>query len=98
MMQPLEDLLHRIKWDRGFGTGDFALGYYDRVRDAEEIVPFASVTIDTDRSGTFTFTDADGAAHHVPLHRVRTVYRNGVAIWKRPGKSASHGRARDGRQ
>lgn len=98
MMQPLEDLLHRIKWDPAFGTGDFALGYYDRVRDAEEIVPFASVTIGADRSGTFTFTDADGVAHRVPLHRVRTVYRNGVAIWKRPGKSAPHGRPRDGRQ
>jgi hypothetical protein len=35
-MQPLQDLLHRIKWDLEFGRGEFALGYYDRVVHQEK--------------------------------------------------------------
>jgi len=23
--------------------------------------------------------------HHIPLHRVRTVYKDGVVMWQRPG-------------
>ena len=28
-MQPIHELLHRIKWDLEFGKGEFALGYDD---------------------------------------------------------------------
>ncbi len=82
-MLPLDRLLHRIKWDPEFGKGEFALGYYDRVLAEETVVPFACVTFDGERPGTFTFTDPDGVAHHIPLHRVRTVYKNGAMIWSR---------------
>jgi len=30
-VQPLEELLNRIKWDVEFGKAEFALAYYDRV-------------------------------------------------------------------
>jgi uncharacterized protein (UPF0248 family) len=88
-MLPLDQLLHRIKWDAEFGKAEFALGYYDRVLDEETIVPFASVTFDGQRDDTFTFTDQDGVAHHIPMHRVRTVYRNGAPIWRRPPQPPS---------
>lgn len=85
-MQPLEQLLHRIKWDVEFGKGAFALGYYDRVAHKEHIVPFESVTMDHQRSGTFSFEGEDGLIRQIPFHRVRTVYKDGVVIWQRPGR------------
>ncbi len=80
-------MLDRIKWDAEFGRGEFVLGYYDRVLGRETMVPFASVTVDAQRRGTFTFTDPDGVARRIPLHRVRTVYKDGAVIWRRPASA-----------
>lgn len=90
-MLPLERLLHRIKWDPEFGKGVLALGYYDRVLEGEIVVPFTSVTIDTQRSDTFAFTGQNGVTHRIPLHRVRAVYRDGKEIWRRSGAHARGG-------
>ncbi len=90
-VQPIQELLHRIKWDLEFGRGEFALGYYDRVAHNEIIVPFVSVTLDPQRPWTFSFHDEDGIVHHIPLHRVRTVYKDGIVIWRRPGHPAGDG-------
>jgi uncharacterized protein (UPF0248 family) len=76
-------LLHRIRWEPEFGRGEFALGYFDRVLATEVVVPFSSVAFDGERPGTFTFTDQDEIVHHIPLHRVRTVYKDGAIIWSR---------------
>jgi uncharacterized protein (UPF0248 family) len=86
-MQPLHELLHRIKWDAEFAKGEFALGYYDRVAHQERVVPFASIGMDPG-SGSFSVHDEDGIVAHIPLHRVRVVYKDGVVIWQRPGHPA----------
>jgi uncharacterized protein (UPF0248 family) len=83
-MQPLEDLLARIRWDAEFGKGAFALGYYDRIASREAVVTLASVSFDSQRPGMFAVKDEDGIIRHIPLHRVRTVYKNGAVIWRRP--------------
>ena len=83
-MQPLAELLHRIRWDPEFGKGAFALGYDDRVAHKEQLVRFEAVTLDPQRPGTFSVQDEDGLVAHIPLHRVRTVYKDGVVIWQRP--------------
>lgn len=83
-MQPLEDLLHRIRWDAEFGKGAFALGYCDRVAQREQIVPFAAVSLDPKKPGMFSVEDEDSVLRQIPLHRVRTVYKDGVVIWQRP--------------
>lgn len=82
-MQPLEDLLNRVRWDPGFAKGTFALGYVDRVAGQEEIVPFAEVRLDAEHPGMFGVEDEYGTLRHIPLHRVRTVYRDGAVIWRR---------------
>ena len=87
-MQPLQDLLHRIRWDPEFGKGRFALGYRDRVVGEEQIVPLASMVFDANRPGFFSIEDREGVTRHIPLHRVRTVYRDGAVIWERPGQPA----------
>ena len=85
-MKPLEELLHRIRWDAEFGKGTFALGYYDRVAHKEHIVGFESVAMDPQRPGTFSLQDETGFISQIPLHRVRTVYKDGVVIWQRPAR------------
>lgn len=87
-MQPLQQLLHRLRWDPEFGRGEFEIGYYDRVLDEEVCVPFASIALDTSGNETFTLTDPDGVGRRIPLHRVRTVYKNREAIWRRPRRTA----------
>jgi uncharacterized protein (UPF0248 family) len=83
-MQPLQDLLHRIRWDPSFAGSTFALGYYDRIDRREHVVAFTAVRFDPGRPDTFSIEDEEGVVRHIPLHRVRTVYRDGTPIWQRP--------------
>jgi uncharacterized protein (UPF0248 family) len=85
-MQPLHQLFHRIRWDPEFGKGTFELAYVDRVAQKDQIVPLTAIHID-EPSGMFSFTDDDGVARRIPLHRVRTVYKDGVVVWRRPDSS-----------
>jgi uncharacterized protein (UPF0248 family) len=80
-MQPLRELLNRIRWDAEFGRGAFALGYVDRVAQRERIVAVTSISMDPG-GRSFSFDD-EGAAVHIPFHRVRSVYKDGVPIWRR---------------
>ena len=85
-MQPLRDLLDRIQWDAEFARGNFSIGYYDRILRQEQIVPFTAISLEPPE--TFALQDADGVIHHIPLHRVRAVYKDGVIIWSRPARPA----------
>ena len=83
-MIPIQDLLHRIRWDPEYGNARFELGYWDRVERAIVRVPFAPSEFP---SGEHFFVDVaapDGSLHGVPLHRVRAVWRDGVLVWERP--------------
>ena len=81
-MQPLHELLHRIQWDPEFGKGRFTLEYYDRVAHEDRRIPFTAISLDAE-SGSFSLDDGAGVIH-IPLHRVHTVYKDDVPIWRRP--------------
>jgi len=80
---PIHELLHRIQWDAEFGKGSFELGYWDRIGRRIVRVPLARVRIGHGQFG-FDAIEEDGTLHHVPLHRVRAVWRDGALIWQRP--------------
>ncbi len=84
-MIPIQELLSRIRWDEEFGQGTFRLGYYDRVEDRIMYVDFEELFFEPGDHFTFELVDIDGVVHHVPLHRIREVYRNGDLIWHRQG-------------
>lgn len=86
-MQPIEELLQRIRWDAEFSKGVFEVGYLDRPIPGEQLVPFEAIRLNRERPGTFSVVDGDGNVRHIPLHRVRTVYKDGVAIWRRPART-----------
>jgi len=89
-MQPIQDLLHRIQWDRDFAAADFEIGYYDRVEDRIILVPFSALHLLKGDHFMFELYDLDGGLRRVPFHRVREVYRDGRCIWKRPGPEPHH--------
>ncbi len=82
-MITIRDLLNRIRRDRDYGRGSFAVGYYDRVEKRTIVVPLGSVRFDPDDRRAFRITDAAGEPLSIPLHRVCVVYRNGELIWHR---------------
>jgi uncharacterized protein (UPF0248 family) len=82
-MIAIRALLDRIRWDREYGRGAFAVGYYDRVEGRIIVVPFAALHFDPDDHFSFRLSDAAGALHTIPLHRVCAVYRDGECIWQR---------------
>lgn len=82
-MEPVRDLLNRIRWDREFGAGVFELGIYDRIRDAVDRVPLAAVRFEEGNAFAFSLRDEAGELRTIPLHRVREVYKDGALIWKR---------------
>lgn len=82
-MQPIQDLLNRIRWDREFGRGNFTVGYYDRLEGRVIVVPFRSLRFSPDDHFCFEITDGEGTVHSIPLHRVCAVYRDGQRIWHR---------------
>ncbi|MGZ5050717.1 MAG: DUF504 domain-containing protein [Methylobacter sp.] len=84
-MIPIQDLLHRIHWDPEFGRGEFVVGYYDRVGREIIRVPLREISFPKDGPGVFELMDDEGRVHNVPLHRVRSVYKNGELIWHREG-------------
>jgi uncharacterized protein (UPF0248 family) len=86
-MIPIHELLNRIRWDPEFARGDFQLGYYDRAEGRIILVSFKELRFPKESRQTFQLTDAEGQIHHIPLHRVREVYRDAQRIWRRPETS-----------
>lgn len=82
-MEPIQSLLHRIRWDEAFGQAEFSISYFDRARHAIVSVPFERIRLERGDHFAFRALEADGSVHEVPFHRVREVLRNGVPIWQR---------------
>lgn len=83
-MQPVHEVLNRIRWDAALAGARFEVAYEDRVARSEVRVEVTSMRFDPDRPRAFTVIDEEGAAHSIPLHRVRTIYRDGEPFWQRP--------------
>jgi uncharacterized protein (UPF0248 family) len=88
-MLPIQDLLHRIQWDRTFGDAQFRIGYRDRFSPELVEVAFRDVRFPRGEHFGFEALDEDGLLHYVPLHRVRKVWRDDVLIWDRDAGPAT---------
>ncbi|MDD3530744.1 MAG: DUF504 domain-containing protein [Gallionellaceae bacterium] len=82
-MIPIHALLARIRWDAEFGRACFVVGYWDRVAGEVRRLDLSRLAWDADNPGFFDLVDEEGAAHSVPFHRVREVWRDGRLIWQR---------------
>ncbi len=59
-MQPIHELLSRIRWDRKFGRGSFEIGYLDRVEEQIIRIPFDEIIQAPGNSFSFQIIDRDG--------------------------------------
>lgn len=82
-MQPIHELLNRIRWDPDFARSEFVIGFYDRVAGKIVRLPFRQLYFPPEDHFAFVFADEEGQSHQVPYHRVREVYRDGELIWQR---------------
>lgn len=82
-MQPIHELLARIRWDAEFSKGQFDIGYWDRIAHEMVRVRLSEIAWDPDNPSFFDIVDADGIVHSIPFHRVREVWCNGTLIWDR---------------
>lgn len=82
-MIPIHDLLNRIRWDPGFGTGPFEIAYEDHEEQKLQRVPFQEIVFEKEDRFSFQVQNRNGEWVAIPFHRVREVYRNGHLIWQR---------------
>jgi uncharacterized protein (UPF0248 family) len=82
-MKPIHEIINRIRWDKVYADADFLIGYYDRLSESVMLVPFKDVYFDDDDHSAFQIVDDEGVTHNIPMHRVRSVYKNGQLIWHR---------------
>ncbi|HJW24753.1 MAG TPA: DUF504 domain-containing protein [Rhodocyclaceae bacterium] len=82
-MQPIHQLLARIRWDPEFSRSQFDIGYWDRGAREVVRVRLSEIAWDSGNPSFFDVVDGDGIEHSIPFHRVRKVWRNGVLIWNR---------------
>lgn len=82
-MQPIHELLSRIRWDPHYRDSQFEIGYYDRIRDEVIRIPFSNLFFPKDDHFDFLVTDEEGELHRIPFHRIKSVYRDGELIWHR---------------
>ena len=86
-MIPIQDLLHRIRWDPAFAKARIEIAYVDRVASGLQRVPLGALRFDPGEPFGFEATGPDGEERFIPFHRVREVYRDGVVIWQRAGRA-----------
>ena len=87
-MQPIHELLARIRYDPEFGMGEFEVGYLDRVEATVHRVALRKISFPEGQRRVFEIVDEAGQFRRIPFHRVREVYRDGHLIWRRPSKAA----------
>lgn len=61
----------------------FEIGYLDRVAGLIVRVPLGALRLESGPPPSLACDDPDGRAVQIPLHRVRTVWRDGAVIWER---------------
>ena len=78
-MQPIQNLLNKIKWDKRENPEEYSIFYYDRIlKDLIEI-PYEEIKR---VEGTFMVLDNEDESN-VPLQRVKKVPRDGYVVWQR---------------
>ncbi len=79
-MQPITDLLNKIKWDKREKPEDYEIFYLDRVNRKLVKIPFKSIKR---IEGSFMVIARNDEEVEIPLHRIRQVKKKGAVVWKR---------------
>jgi len=92
-MQPIDELLSRIRWDAEFGAGYFEVAYADHVSATLIRVPLQRLEFEAGNHFAFQVQTPADECRTIPFHRVRAVYKDGQLIWQRPPEQEHQGSA-----
>jgi uncharacterized protein (UPF0248 family) len=79
-MQPIQDLINKIKWDENEDPSEYVIGYEDRVLKKVIEIKYSDIKRIEDN---FMVLDRDNEEVMIPLHRVRIVRKKDLVVWKR---------------
>ncbi len=78
-MQPIKDLLNKIKWDKRENPNQYAIFYFDRVLKKLIKIPYIKIKR---LEGSFMILNNDEESN-LPLHRIKKVMKNNIVVWER---------------
>jgi uncharacterized protein (UPF0248 family) len=82
-MQPIHELLSRIRWDAEFGKGRFEITYEDHQLSKPVRIALDAIQWGEHHHFMFSTLTPLGEEVSIPLHRIREVYKDGLLIWSR---------------
>ena len=77
-MQPIKELINKIKWDKRENPEDYSLVYIDLGKKKE--LDYTSIKR---LEGNFMIIERNNEEVEIPLHRIREVKKKGIVVWKR---------------
>ena len=82
-MQPIHELLNKIKWDKRENPNEYSIFYFDRILKKLIKIPYNKIKR---VEGIFMVLDNEDESN-VPLHRIKKVTRNNIIVWQRKQKN-----------
>ena len=81
-MRYILDLLNKIRYDKNEDPKDYKIGYFGRVEQKNEIIPFSDIK---NIEGDFMILIMKGKEINIPLHRIRIreIRKKGKLVWER---------------
>ena len=78
-MQPIHELLNKIKWDKRENPEQYSIFYFDRILNKLIKIPYTKIKRIEDN---FMVLDNEEESN-IPLHRIKKVMKNNVVVWER---------------
>lgn len=78
-MQPVKELLNKIKWSKQENPCDYSIGYWDNVDKKIIFINFSEIK---KIEGNFLLLDREEETY-IPMHRIKEVRKRDKVVWKR---------------
>ena len=78
-MQPIHELLNKIKWDKRENPNEYSIFYFDRILNKLIKISYNKIKR---IEGSFMVLDNEEESN-VPLHRIKKVAKNKIVVWER---------------
>ena len=78
-MQPIQNLLNKIKWDKRENPEQYIIFYFDRILNKLIKIPYTKIKR---LEGSFMAL-VNEEEPNIPLHRIKKVIKNNVIVWER---------------
>ena len=78
-MQPISDLLNKIKWDKREKPKEYSIFYFDRILKTLIEIPYTKIKR---VEGSFIVLNNEEESN-IPLHRIKRVTKNKDIVWER---------------